>query len=105
MRPRCEGGCHVLSVPLKLFKRLLHDGKGDANLQGFRVADPLYLQVPERLDEPVAELTRAGVDPHLGHAEAQNDLPVQALDIEQVDVRQDTVLAPWQGNGEGERAS
>jgi hypothetical protein len=24
----------------------------------------------------------AGVDPHLGHAEAQNDLPVQGLDNE-----------------------
>jgi hypothetical protein len=58
------------------------------------VTDPLDLQIPKRLDEPVAELTRAGVDSHLGHAEAQNDLPVQALDIEQVDVRQDTVLAP-----------
>ena len=44
-------------------------------------------------------------DPHLGHGEAQDDLPVQPLDIEQVDVRQDTILAPWQGDGEGQWAS
>ena len=93
------------SVPLKVFKGLLHDRKGDANLQGFAVIDPLDFQIPESLDKPVAELTRAGVDPHLCHAEPKNDLPVQALDIEQVDVRQDTVLAPWQGNGEGQCAS
>ena len=30
-------------------------------------------------------LIGAGIDPHLGHGKAQNDLPVQALDIEQVD--------------------
>jgi hypothetical protein len=34
---------------LKLFERLLHDRKGDANLQGFRVTDPLDFQIPERL--------------------------------------------------------
>ena len=72
----------TLTLELKLFKRLLHDRKGDAKLQGFRVTDPLDFQIPERLDEPVAELTRAGVGPHLGHAEAQGDLPVQPLDNE-----------------------
>jgi hypothetical protein len=35
--------------PLKLFKGVLHDGKGDANLQGFRVTDPLDFEIPERL--------------------------------------------------------
>ena len=30
----------------KLFKRLLHDRKGEVDLQGFRVTDPLGLQVP-----------------------------------------------------------
>src|SRR6516164_4191881 len=44
-------------------------------------------------------------DPHLGHGEAQDDLPFQPLDIEQVDVRQDTILPPWQGDGEGQWAS
>jgi hypothetical protein len=34
---------------LKLFKGLLHDSKGDANLQGLGVIDPLDLQIPERL--------------------------------------------------------
>jgi hypothetical protein len=34
----------VLTPDLKLFKRLLHDSKGDANLQGFRVTDPLEFQ-------------------------------------------------------------
>jgi hypothetical protein len=63
----------MLTPSLKLFKSLLHDRKGDANLQGFAVTDPLDLQIPERLDEPVAELTRAGVDPDLGHAEAQDN--------------------------------
>jgi hypothetical protein len=43
--------------------------------------------------QPVTELIGAGIDPDLGHAEAQNDLPVQALHLEQVNVRQDTVLA------------
>ena len=37
------------SVPLKVFKGLLHDRKGDANLQGFAVTDPLDFQIPERL--------------------------------------------------------
>ena len=57
------------------------------------------------MGKAVTELTRAGADPDLCHAKAQNDLPALALDIWQVDVRQDTVLAPWQGDGEGERAS
>jgi len=34
---------------LKLFKGLLHDGKGDAILQGFAVTDVLDLQLPESL--------------------------------------------------------
>lgn len=34
---------------LKLFKRLLHDCKGDADLQGFGPTDPLDLQIPECL--------------------------------------------------------
>ena len=46
--------------------------------QGFRVADPLDFQIPERLDEPITELMGAGIDPDLGHAEAQHDLPVRA---------------------------
>ena len=36
------------------------------------------------MDEPVAELIGAGVDPHLGHAEAQDYFPVPAFDIQQV---------------------
>jgi len=39
----------MLSPSLKLLKRLLHDGKGDANLQGFAVTDPLDFQIPEHL--------------------------------------------------------
>jgi hypothetical protein len=39
----------MLTPDLKLFKRLLHDSKGDANQQGFRVTDPLDFQTPERL--------------------------------------------------------
>ena len=34
---------HALAPALKLLKRLLHDRKGDANLQGFGVTDPLDL--------------------------------------------------------------
>jgi hypothetical protein len=63
----------------KTLKRLLHDSKGDANLQGFRVTDPLDFQFAESFDEPVGELIGASADPDLGHAEAQDDLPVQPL--------------------------
>jgi hypothetical protein len=38
------------------------------------------------LGEPVAELIGASVDPRLGHPEAQDDFPVQLLDMKQVDV-------------------
>ena len=68
----------TLALDLKLFKSLLHDRKGDANPQGFAVPYPLDFQIPERLDELVTKLIGAGVDPDLGHAEAQGDLPVQA---------------------------
>jgi hypothetical protein len=33
------------------------------------------------LGEPAGELIGAGADPDLGHAEAQENLPVLALDI------------------------
>ena len=46
------------------------------------MTDPLDFQFPERLDKPVAKLVGTSADPHLGHAEAQDDLPVQPLDNE-----------------------
>ena len=39
----------------------------------------------KRLDQPVAELVRAGAEPDIGDAETQDNIPVQPLDIEQVD--------------------
>ena len=72
---------HALAPALKLLKRLLHDRKGDANLQGFGVTDRWTFKSRNALGKAVTELTRAGADPDLCHAKAQNDLPVLALDI------------------------
>jgi hypothetical protein len=52
------------------------------------------------LDKPVAKLSGASADSDLGHREAQDDLPVQPLDIKQIDVGQDTIFA---GTREGDR--
>ena len=108
-----DSGCHCDdflrrqgTLGLKLFKRLLYHSKGDANLKRFRVTDPLDLQLPESLEgEPVAELIGASADLDLGHGEAQDDLLVQPLDIEQVDAMQNTILAgARQGDSEGQCA-
>ena len=42
------------------------------------MTDPLDFQFPERFDEPATKLIGASADPGLGHAEAQEDLPVLA---------------------------
>jgi hypothetical protein len=39
----------LLNAGLKLFKSLLYDSKGDGNLQGLAVTDPLNFQFPESL--------------------------------------------------------
>ena len=39
----------LLNAGLKLFKRVLYDSKGDGNLQGLAVTDPLNFQFPESL--------------------------------------------------------
>ena len=112
-REDVDSGCHCDdflrrqgTLGLKLFKRLLYHSKGDANLKRFRVTDPLNLQLPESLEgEPVAELIGASADLDLGHGEAQDDLLVQPLDIEQVDAMQNTILAgARQGDSEGQCA-
>jgi len=45
-------------------------------------------------------------DPDFGNGEMQHNLPVLALDIEQVDIGQDAVLVrPWPGDGESQGGS
>jgi hypothetical protein len=50
------------------------------------VTDPLDFHFSESLDELVAKLVGACDDSDVGNAEAQNDFPVQALDLEQADI-------------------
>ena len=46
----------------RFFELMKYFRDNGANAQFFAVADPLYLQFAERLDEPVAELIGASVD-------------------------------------------
>jgi hypothetical protein len=66
----------------KLFESPLHDANSDNNAQRFAMTDPLRFHFSESL---VAKLVGACDDSDFGNAEAQNDFPVQALDLEQVD--------------------
>ena len=70
------------------------------------MSNPLDLHFSKALNELVAKLMGIRDDPDFGNGETQHDLPVLALDIGQVDIGQDAVLArPWQGDGESQGGS
>ena len=57
------------------------------------MTDPLDFHFSESLDELGAKLVGACDDSDVGNAEAQNDFPVQALDLEQADIGRTQSLA------------
>jgi hypothetical protein len=57
------------------------DCKGDDSAQRLAATNPLEFHFGKSLDELVAKPNGLCADPEFGHAEAQHDFPVLALDI------------------------